>query len=202
MNSHARSADSSLFVCISPSGKAALASPDLLERNFTVEEPHQVWTSDITYIWTDERWLYLCVMLDLYSRTVVGWATSDPMKADLVCGAFTRALHRYGPLSSLIVHSDRGSQYTSHRFRDMLNCQTFPIYQSNGRSCFDNAVTESFFHTIKTELINFQHYQTRGEAHQSIFQYIEGFYNHHRLHSAIGYVPPLTLLERTFKLAA
>jgi putative transposase len=186
----------------SKQAKGALASPDLLQRNFTVEEAHQVWTSDITYIWTDEGWLYLCVILDLFSRAVVGWVSSARINAELVCAAFDRALFQYGALGYLIFHSDRGSQYTSHRFRDMLLCQEFPIYQSNGRSCFDNAVTESFFHSLKTELIHCQHYQSRGEAHQSIFKYIEGFYNHHRLHSAIGYVAPLTLLEQTLRQAA
>jgi putative transposase len=122
-------------------GKGAIASPDLLKRNFTVEEPHQVWTSDITYIWTDEGWLYLCMILDLYSRAIVGWATSARINAELVCAAFDRALFQCGSLRYLICHSDRGSQYTSHRFRDMLLCQEFPIYQSNGRSCFDNTCT-------------------------------------------------------------
>jgi putative transposase len=183
-------------------GKGAIASPDLLQRNFTVEEPHQVWVSDITYVWTDEGWLYLCVILDLYSRTAVGWATSAHINAELVCAALDRALFQYWPLNYLIFHSDRGSQYTSHRFRDMLASQSFPIYQSNGRSCFDNAVTESFFHTLKTELICFEHYRTRGEAHYNIFRYIEGFYNHHRLHSALDYQTPRQKLELSLKRVA
>jgi len=182
--------------------KSAPAAPDLLKREFTAEHPHEVWTSDITYIWTDEGWLYLAVILDLCTRAVVGWATSSRIDATLVCAALTRALSRYRPLWEVIMHSDRGSQYTSELFRQLLAKQPVPLEQSNGLSCFDNAVTESFFHTLKTELVSFEHYRSREEAHRSLFEYIEVFYNNNRLHSSIGYIPPMEKLEEYLRKAA
>lgn len=182
--------------------KSAIAAPDLLQREFSAERPHEVWTSDITYIWTDEGWLYLAVILDLCTRAVVGWATGPRIDAALVCAALKRALTRYRPLEELIMHSDRGSQYTSELFRELLTKQPMPLEQSNGLSCFDNAVTESFFHTLKTELVSFERYHSREEAHQSLFEYIEVFYNRNRLHSSIGYIPPMEKLEEYLKKAA
>ena len=175
--------------------KGVAFAPDLLERNFTAERPHQVWTSDITYIWTTEGWLYLAVILDLYSRAIVGWATSDRIDAQLVCTAFHRALWQHRPTSSVIFHSDRGSQYTSRMFRALLAMQPLPFVQSNGSNCYDNAVTESFFHTLKTESVDHEHFQTRAEAHQHLFDYIEVFYNQKRLHSSLGYNTPMTMLQ-------
>jgi len=170
-------------------------APDLLDRNFTAERPHQVWTSDITYIWTTEGWLYLAVILDLFSRAIVGWATSERIDAQLVCTAFHRALWQYRPQSSVIFHSDRGSQYTSNMFRALLAKQSGLFVQSNGSSCYDNAVTESFFHTLKTESVDFEHFQSRTEAHQHLFDYIEVFYNQKRLHSSLGYHTPEQKLQ-------
>ncbi len=178
------------------------AAPDLLKREFTAERPHQIWTGDITYIWTEEGWLYLAVILDLFSRVIVGWATSDRIDSSLVCAALDRALYRFRPAWDLIAHSDRGSQYTSRLYRAMLERQPVPLLQSNGLSCFDNAVTESFFHTLKTELVSFEHYRSRGEAHQSLFEYIEIFYNNRRLHSSIGYQTPMEKLEKSIRQAA
>ena len=175
--------------------KGGTFAPDLLKRNFTAERPHQIWTSDITYIWTNQGWLYLAVILDLYSRAIVGWATSERIDAQLVCTAFHRALWQYRPLSSVIFHSDRGSQYTSKKFRALLAMQPFPFIQSNGSNCYDNAVTESFFHTLKTESVDFEHFQTRVEAHQHLFDYIEVFYNQKRLHSSLGYNTPMRMLQ-------
>jgi len=175
--------------------QGATYAPDLLEREFTAERPHQVWTSDITYIWTTEGWLYLAVILDLFSRAIVGWSTSERIDAQLVCTAFHRALWQYRPQSSVIVHSDRGSQYTSKMFRALLAEQQIPFIQSNGSSCYDNAVTESFFHTLKTESVDFEHYQSRIDAHQHLFDYIEVFYNHQRLHSSLGYHTPEQTLQ-------
>jgi putative transposase len=175
--------------------KGVAFAPDLLQRNFTAERPHQAWTSDITYIWTTEGWLYLAVILDLFSRTIVGWATSEQIDAQLVCTAFHRALWQYRPRSSVIFHSDRGSQYTSRKFRALLAIQPVPFIQSNGSNCYDNAVTESFFHTLKTESVDHELFHTRAEAHQHLFDYIEVFYNQKRLHSSLGYNTPMRMLQ-------
>ena len=175
--------------------QGAIPAPDLIQRDFTAERPHQVWTSDITYIWTTEGWLYLAVILDLFSRAIVGWATSERIDAQLVCTAFQRALWQYRPRLPVIFHSDRGSQYTSRMFRELLAEQSVQFVQSNGLSCYDNAVTESFFHTLKTESVDFQQYQSRAEAHQHLFDYIEVFYNQKRLHSSLGYHTPGETLQ-------
>jgi len=182
--------------------KGARVAPDLLQRQFTAQRPHQVWTSDITYIWTMEGWLYLTVVLDLFSRTVVGWATSARIDATLVCRAFTRAFQRYQPREMLISHSDRGSQYTSSMFTGLINAQSVEVLQSHGLSCYDNAVMESFFHTLKTEWVPFQENATRAETHANLFQYLEVFYNNKRLHSAIGYLTPAEKLQEIITKAA
>lgn len=176
--------------------REASAAPDLLQREFTALRPHQVWTSDITYIWTDEGWLYLAVILDVFSRSIVGWATSAQINAELVCTAFQRAVWQYRPGLRVIFHSDRGGQYTSKMFRNLLAQQEVPFIQSNGLSCYDNAVTETFFHTLKSESIDFEHFHTREEAHQHLFDYIEVFYNQQRLHSSLGYHTPGEKLQR------
>lgn len=175
--------------------QGAPSVPDLLKRNFTTERPHQVWTSDITYVWTREGWLYVAVILDLFSRAIVGWATSERIDAQLVCTAFRRALWQYRPQSSVIIHSDRGSQYTSRIFRALLAEQQIPMLQSNGSSCYDNAVTESFLHTLKSESVDFEQYQSRVDAHHHLFDYIEVFYNQQRLHSSLGYHTPVQILQ-------
>jgi putative transposase len=175
--------------------QGAVTAPDLVNRNFTAVRPHQIWTSDITYVWTNEGWLYLAVILDVFSRAIVGWATSERINAELVCAAFQRALWQYRPGLRVIFHSDRGSQYTSKMFRALLAEQPVPFIQSNGLSCYDNAVTETFFHTLKTESLDFQHFQTRLEAHQHLFDYIEVFYNNNRLHSSLGYRTPGEILQ-------
>jgi transposase InsO family protein len=182
--------------------RGAIAAPDLLKRNFTAERPHQVWTSDITYIWTTEGWLYLAVILDLYSRAIVGWATSARIDAELVCTAFQRALWQYRPGSPVIFHSDRGSQCTSKTFRALLAEHPGRFIQSNGLSCYDNAVTESCFHTLKVESVDFEYFQRRAEAHLHLFDYIEVFYNHKRLHSSLGYHTPLEILQGRIKSMA
>jgi putative transposase len=181
----------------------ALPAPNLLQRVFDAPEAHAIWTGDITYIPTDEGWLYLAIVLDLFSRAVVGWSTSDRIDAALVCQALERARFRFRPCGVIIMHSDRGSQYTSHLFRTMLQeAEPVPLVQSNGFSCFDNAVTESFFHTLKTELVYFEHYRSRCQAHGSLFDYIESFYNNQRLHSSIGYVTPMEKLTGLINKAA
>ena len=170
-------------------------APDLLKRNFTAERPHQVWTSQSTYIWTTQGCLSLAVILDLFPRAIVGWATSGRIDAQLLCTAFRRALWQYRPRSPVIIHSDRPSQDTSKMFRALLAMQSLPSVQSNGSSCYDNAVTESFFHTLKTESVDFEHYQSRVYAHQHLFDYIEVFYNQQRLHSSLGYHTPEQTLQ-------
>jgi transposase InsO family protein len=175
--------------------KGAQYAPDRLQRTFVAELPNQVWTSDITYIWTQEGWLYLAVVLDVFSRSIVGWATSARIDAALVCEALGRALDRRSPTTQVILHSDRGSQYTGAAVRTLIEKQDIPILQSHGISCFDNAVTESFFHTLKTECVSFEHYDTREDGHLSLFDHIEVFYNRQRRHSSLGYRTPREMEE-------
>ena len=182
--------------------KGARVSPDLVQRHFVAERPHQVWTSDITYIWTMEGWLYLAVVLDLFSRAVVGWATSARIDAALVCEAFDRAFRRHRPWGELISHSDRGSQYTSDMYFTLINAQSFTVRPSHGLSCYDNAVTESFFHTLKTEWVPFQDNRTRVETHAKLFEYLEVFYNNQRLHSSLGYQTQAEKLQEIIIKAA
>jgi len=165
---------------------------NLLNQDFVAEKPNTVWVSDITYIWTLEGWLYLAVILDLYSRQVVGWAMSDRLTANFVIKALHQAIGRRNPVRGCILHSDRGIQYASADFRDVLNSYGFIQSMSRKGNCYDNAVAESFFHTLKTEHVYDYRYETRAEAIQSIFEYIEIFYNRQRRHSAIGYRSPVS----------
>lgn len=171
-------------------------APDRLHRSFSAQRPHQIWTSDITYVWTAEGWLYLAVVMDLYSRMIVGWESGGRIDAALVCSALSRALVRHRPTSEVILHSDRGSQYTSETMQTLLaRNQPEPLVPSHGSSCYDNAVTESFFHTLKTEWVHFERYETREEGHRSLFDYIEVFYNRQRRHSSLGYRTPAETQE-------
>ena len=165
-------------------------SPNLLNRDFTADGPNKIWTFDITYVWTEEGWLYLAVVLDLFSRQVVGWAMGDRIDTDLVLRAFNQAVMRRRPAPGLIFHSDRGSQYASDDFRKALKLCGAVQSMSNKGNCYDNAVTETFFHTLKTELVYFERYTTRAEAKRGIFEYIEAFYNRVRRHSSLGYRSP------------
>jgi transposase InsO family protein len=165
---------------------------NLLNQNFVTEKPNTVWASDITYIQTLEGWLYLIVILDLYSRQVVGWAMSDRLTADFVVKALYQAIGRRRPASGCILHSDRGVQYASTDFRNVLKAYGFIQSMSRKGNCYDNAVAESFFHTLKTEHVYEYRYETRAEAMQSIFEYIEMFYNRQRRHSALGYRSPVS----------
>ncbi|MGG7056419.1 IS3 family transposase [Nitrosomonas halophila] len=166
-------------------------APNQLDRQFNVHQPNQVYVGDITYIHTQEGWLYLAVVIDLYSRQVVGWSMAEHMRTKLVNDALMMAIWQRKPAKGLLWHSDRSSQYASESHRVLL--KQYGIRQSMSRkgSCWDNAVSESFFHTLKTELIHHQIYQTRDEAKQAVFEYIEVFYNRERLHSANGYFSPL-----------
>ena len=161
-----------------------------LNRQFDVAAPNQVYVGDITYIWTREGWLYLAVVIDLFSRKVVGWSMSSRMKARLVCDALRMAIWQRQPQAGLIVHSDRGSQYASREHRRLLEIHGFVGSMSRTGDCFDNAVAESFFGSLKQERVHWRHYQTRFSAQQDVLQYISMFYNTHRLHSYLEYKSP------------
>ncbi len=166
-------------------------SPNLLDRKFKVSQPNRVYVGDITYLHTQEGWLYLAVVIDLYSRQVVGWSMADHMRTQLVNDALLMAIWKRKPDKGLLWHTDRGSQYASESHRALLI--QYSICQSMSRkgNCWDNAVSESFFHTLKTELIHHETYQTRSTAKQAVFEYIEVFYNRERRHSAMGYLSPV-----------
>ncbi|QFY43044.1 IS3 family transposase [Candidatus Methylospira mobilis] len=173
---------------------------NLLDRQFSVQRPNQAYVGDITYISTQKGWLYLAVVIDLYSRQVVGWSMAEHMRTALVNDAFLMAAWKRKPEKGLIWHTDRGSQYASESHRMLL--KQYGVRQSMSRkgNCRDNAVAESFFHTLKTELIYQENYKTREQAKQSIFEYIEVFYNRERLHSANEYMSPVDY-ELQFKTA-
>lgn len=165
--------------------------PNRLERDFAPSVPNQVWAGDITYIWTREGWLYLAVVIDLYSRKVVGWSMSHRMKASLVCDALQMALWNRKPKAGeLTHHSDRGVQYASNTFRSLLEAQGIAGSMSRKGDCWDNAVVESFFGSLKSERVLWRSYQSREEARTDIVEYIAMFYNSRRLHSYLGYKSP------------
>ena len=165
-------------------------APNLLDRQFTVEAPNTVWLADISYIWTREGWLYLAVVLDLFSRQVVGWAMDEQMPQELTLAALDMALQRRRPLPGLMHHSDRGSQYAAGAYQKRLAEHGIVCSMSRKGNCWDNAPMESFFHTLKTELVHHRDYLTRDEARRDIFEYIEVFYNRQRRHSTLGYLSP------------
>jgi transposase InsO family protein len=177
-------------VCTTDSKHSLPVAENLLDQNFGANRPDQVWLADITYIPTGEGWLYLAVILDLFTRKVVGWAMRDHMRAELTIAALTMAIQRRRPGAGLIHHSDRGSQYAAGDYRDIL--QGVAIVQSMSRkgNCWDNAPMESFFGTLKTELVHHGEYPNRDAARRDLFAYVEGYYNRQRRHSAIGYITP------------
>ncbi len=166
-------------------------APNLLDRNFSAEKPNQAYAGDITYIPTREGWLYLAVFIDLCSRAVVGWSMGSRMPASLVKDALSMAIWKRRPAAGLLVHSDRGSQYASDSFQRLLSRHEYRGSMSRKGNCWDNAPAESFFHTLKTELIYHEDFKTRDEAKQAIFEYIEVFYNRMRLHSSNDYMSPM-----------
>ena len=164
--------------------------PNLVARDFKVLEPNTVWVGDITYIGTLEGWLYLAIVLDLFSRRIVGMAMSDRLKTPLVLDALRQALRQRKGRDDVIHHSDRGAQYTSDAFGVFATSQGVRLSMSETGNCYDNAVAESFFHTLKTELVHQTKFRTREEARIAIFEYVEVFYNRKRIHSTLGYVTP------------
>ncbi len=172
-------------------------SENILSREFDREKANEVWTSDITYIRTEEGWLYLAAVLDIYSRKVIGWELDKRLNTELVEQALQNALTDRKVESGIIFHSDQGIQYASESFRKLLRENGFIQSMSRRGNCYDNAITESFFHTLKTELTSRKRYKTREEARRSIFEYIEIFYNRKRLHSAIGYCSPVEYEKHT-----
>ena len=173
---------------------------NLLNREFTASSPNAVWCADITYLWTVEGWLYLAVVMDLYSRKIVGWALSNSLKASLVEQALTMAYWQRKPDKGLIHHSDRGSQYAGNDYQKLLNTYGMVCSMSRKGDCWDNAVVESFFRSLKTERTDDVVYRTRDEARGDVFDYIEMFYNSNRLHSYLGYKSP-NEFERKSNLA-
>ena len=169
----------------------ARPAPNLLQQNFTAEAPNKHWVADFTYIATKEGWLYVATVLDLFSRRIVGMSMSDRMTTELVTQALQQALTHRKPPARLIHHSDRGCQYTSNDFQELLKKHDIIASMSGVGNCYDNATQESFYHTLKTEHVYFEYYKTREQAKQSIFEYVEVFYNRQRRHSTLGYVSPM-----------
>ena len=177
---------------------------NVLNRDFKRDELDEAYVGDITYIWTQEGWLYLAVVIDLCSRKVVGWSMSSRMNSGPVCDALTMAIWNRQPKEGLICHSDRGSQYASTKYRKLLKSNGFIGSMNRKGNCWDNSVAESFFGTLKQELIQWRHYQSRNEAQQDILEYIVMFYNNTRLHSYLDYVSPNTFEKQmdNMKIAA
>lgn len=176
--------------CTTDSDHGQPVAPNLLDRQFTAAQPNQKWVVDITYIPTGEGWLYLAGVLDLYSRRLVGWSMAEHMRTELVHNALEMALARRAPSTDLLHHSDRGSQYASEDYQHLLQIHQIAVSMSGKGDCWDNACMESFWGTLKGELLSQQHFATREEARASIFEYLEVFYNRQRLHSSLGYQSP------------
>jgi transposase InsO family protein len=171
-------------------GKAHPVAPNRLQRDFRASRPDHKWLSDITYIPTREGWLYLAVILDLYSRRIVGWAMSRRMTSDLTISALQAALRTRQPEAGLIHHSDQGRQYTDSGYQSLLKQHEIQVSMNGVGTWYDNAPMESFFGTLKSELVHHRQYRTRDEARSDLFVYIEAFYNRRRRHSSLGYLSP------------
>jgi putative transposase len=176
--------------CTTDSNHPHPVAENLLDGNFECNAPNKKWTCDITYIYTEEGWLYLAGVMDLYSRKIVGWSMGDNLRAELVSNALKMALLRREPGPGLLHHSDRGVQYACEDYRKLTHSQGIVCSMSRTGNCYDNAAMESFWSTLKTEWVYRQTYSTRKAAQQSVFEYIETFYNRKRRHSSLGYVSP------------
>jgi transposase InsO family protein len=175
----------------------AQVAPNLLQRDFSAQAPNCKWVGDTTYIWTAEGWLFLAVVLDLFSRMVVGWSMASIQDANLVAQALQMAISRRHPQAGLLHHTDRGSTYTSERYQELVQQQGMIASMSRTADCYDNAAMESFFHSFKGECIDCQTFQTRTQARRSTFEYIETFYNRVRRHSTLHYLSPLEYEQLT-----
>lgn len=179
------------FVVTTDSRHTMQPAPDQLQRRFRSDAPNLAWVSDTTFIATRQGWLYLAVILDLYSRQVIGWAMGDRNDRQLISSALNMALWRRGMVKRVIVHSDQGSTYASSDYQQMLKQHGLICSMSRKGECLDNAVAESFFGTLKTELVDDEDYRTKDEARASLFHYIEAFYNRRRRHSYLDYLSPV-----------
>jgi transposase InsO family protein len=177
-------------------------APNVLQRNFTAPSPNKVWVADITYIWTREGWTYLAALLDLHSRRVVGWSMDSRLDRSLALDALGMALKTRRPEPGLVHHSDRGVQYASTEYRRQLRRRGVVCSMSRKGDCWDNAVVESFFSTLKTERVHHRLYRSRDEARRDVFEYIEVFYNRVRLHSTLGYLSPAQFESKALARAA
>lgn len=192
MNQHGiQSKMAKKFVVTTDSKNTMQPAPDRLKRAFSVDMPDKAWVSDTTFIPTRQGWLYLAVVIELYSRQVLGWAMADRNNAQLVQDALTMALWRRGKVDSVIVHSDQGSTYASGDYQRLMEDSALICSMSRKGECLDNAVAESFFGTLKTELVAHEDYRSKDEAKRSLFEYIEVFYNRRRRHSYLGYISPV-----------
>ena len=184
------------FVRTTDSDHQAPVAPNRLQRDFTAERPNQRWVTDITYVWTWEGWRYLAVVMDLFSRRIVGWAMRSHLQTELALSALRMALGRRMPEPGLVHHSDRGVQYAAHPYQNLLHRHGLVCSMSRRADCWDNAVIESFFARLKTELLHRQSWPTAREAQDAVARYIEGWYNARRLHSSLGYLSPNEFEQR------
>ena len=197
-NAGVRAKTKKKFIATTNSNHDRPVAENVLDRQFdSATKPNEIWLSDITYIWTDQGWMYLAVVLDLFTRKVVGWSCADSMTSQLVCDAMQNAIDRERPEGNVLCHSDRGSQYASERYQKLLKGNGFTCSMSRKGNCWDNAPMESFFGTLKKELVHHERYETRVEARRSLFEYIEAFYNTIRKHSALGYKSPIQFQQTT-----
>ena len=186
------------YRCTTDSDHDAPVAPNLLQRDFDAKRPNLRWVTDITYVWTSQSWMYLAVVMDLYSRRIVGWAMKPHLQVELALAALRMALGRRMPEPGLIHHSDRGVQYAAHAYQNVLHQHGIVCSMSRKADCWDNAVVESFFARLKTELLHRQSWRTGREVHDAVARYIEGWYNPRRLHSSLGYLSPNQFEQRYF----
>ena len=171
-------------------------APNLLQQDFTASGPNQKWAGDITYVWTREGWIYLAVIIDLFSRRVAGWAISNRMKQDLAIRALNMAIAIRRPPPACLHHTDRGSQYCAHEYQKLLRKNGFKVSMSGKGNCYDNSAVESFFKSLKAEPVWRRNWQTRRDVERALFEYINGFYNPRRKHSALGWKSPVAFEQR------
>jgi putative transposase len=190
------------FRCTTDSNHGMAITGNLLARRFAVLAPNTSWVADITYLWTLEGWLYLAVILDLFSRRVVGWSLSERLERSIALQALRDALNHRQPPRGLLHHSDRGSQYASREYQELLAKHGLVSSMSRRGNCWDNAVAESFFASLKSELVYRSRWRTKAEARSAVFEYIEMFYNRRRRHSALGYLSPVEFEQRHHAAAA